>query len=312
MVVANSTAWRSGWIALIASGSRPWAPVARNSSSNDTAPWVIDVGSTGCGLRLRRPGVVSDIGFAVLSPVLGAVGLAVAIVIGGLSLFWLPGLAIRPLVAMIPAALLPVVAFALFDFLGYWTHRWAHEVPFLWRFHAVHHSPVHMDWASGFRAHPFDGVLIAPAFFFLIAAGFSVEIAGALAVLQVVLGLFFHANVRVRWRLLDRIVANPEFHHWHHANEPDAIGHNYAPALPVWDLLMGTYFMPAGGCRPQRYGIDEYMPGDLVGQLAHPCRGARRYLSLWRHPVRAARLAAQGTRKLWADLKTSTLRPTRA
>ena len=46
---------------------------------------------------------------------------------------------------------------ALFDLAIYWAHRWSHEVPALWRFHAVHHSTEHLDWISGFRNHPLDG-----------------------------------------------------------------------------------------------------------------------------------------------------------
>ena len=40
----------------------------------------------------------------------------------------------------------------------YWGHRWSHEVPFLWRFHAVHHSAEHIDWLVNVRAHPLDMV----------------------------------------------------------------------------------------------------------------------------------------------------------
>ncbi|MTA12756.1 MAG: hypothetical protein F2534_09175 [Actinobacteria bacterium] len=43
------------------------------------------------------------------------------------------------------------------------THHRSHTVPLLWRFHAVHHSTTHLDWISGFRAHPFDGAFAAPA-----------------------------------------------------------------------------------------------------------------------------------------------------
>ena len=262
------------------------------------------------GQKLRRPLVGTDITFALISPLLNVFGVAAAIVIGGLSLFWLPGMLVRPLVAMLPPIAMPIVAFFLFDFLGYWTHRWAHEVPFLWRFHAVHHSPEHMDWISGFRIHPFDGVLIAPAFFFLLAAGFDVELTGILALLQIILGLFFHANVRVRWRWLDRLVANPEFHHWHHANESDAIGHNYAPALPVWDQVFGTFFMPKGDRRPQHYGVDEPMPTHLVGMLTHPLRGTRAHVAKLRHPVRAVRGLIPVVRSLLAEVWAVTRRPT--
>ncbi len=262
------------------------------------------------GQKIRRPGVTSDIAFALMSPVLQVASIIAVVIIGGFSLFWLPGLALRPLVAMLPASALPFIGLFLFDFLGYWTHRWAHEVPFLWRFHAVHHSPEHMDWISGFRIHPFDGILIAPPVMFLLAAGFGAEVTGVLALVQIFLGLFFHANVRLRLRWLDKIFANPEFHHWHHANEADAIGHNYAPAIPLWDLLFGTFFMPSGGRRPRFYGVNEYMPDHMLGQLSYPCRGSRHYLHLWRHPVLGFKAARNGLTRLYAGIKESTLRPT--
>ena len=170
----------------------------------------------------------------------------------------------------------------------------------MWRFHAVHHSPEHMDWVSGFRIHPFDGVVIAPAFFLLIGAGIEAEVAGLFAIIQIVLGIFFHANVRVRWRLLDRIVANPEFHHWHHSSELDAVGHNYGAAFPWWDLAFGTYFMPEhrSGRRPMRYGVSDPLPIHLLGQLTYPCRGFRSHLWLWRHPVLAVRTVHAAARNL--------------
>src|SRR5690606_31057729 len=101
-------------------------------------------------------------------PVLAPVGLAVAAVVGLLSLAWLPGLALRPLVALLPGWAQLVAGVALFDLAAYWAHRWSHEVPFLWRFHSVHHSSEHLDWVSGFRVHPVDGAVIAPPFFLLL------------------------------------------------------------------------------------------------------------------------------------------------
>lgn len=266
------------------------------------------------GQRLRRPMVGTDIGFALLAPLLNVVGITAFIAIGTLSFFWLPGLAMRPLVAQIPLGALPFVGFVVFDFVAYWTHRFAHEVPFMWRFHSVHHSPEHMDWVSGFRIHPLDGVVIAPAFFFLLGAGFDAELAGIFAVFQVVLGIFFHANVRVRWRRLDRIVANPEFHHWHHSSEPDAVGHNYGGALPWWDLMFGTFFMPkhTSGRRPQRYGVAEPLPPTLLGQLTYPCRGARQHLWLWCHPILIVKTVTVATRNLIVDIKRSARRSTRS
>lgn len=260
--------------------------------------------------KLRRPLVGTDIAFALMGPVLNIVGVAAIVTLAGLSLFWLPGLALRPLVSLIPAVALPFVAFVIFDFVAYWGHRWAHEVPMLWRFHAVHHSPEHMDWISGFRIHPFDGVVLAPAIALLLGAGIDAEITGVIAIIQIALGLFFHANVRLRLRLLDRIVANPEFHHWHHANETDAIGHNYAGALPIWDLIFGTYFMPRTERRPAHYGVDGYPPRTMWSLLTYPLAGARQHVSLLWHPIRGARFAWRGLRRLLAAVRQSTFRPT--
>ena len=40
----------------------------------------------------------------------------------------------------------------------YWGHRWSHEIPFLWRFHSIHHSAEEIDFLVNTRAHPFDMV----------------------------------------------------------------------------------------------------------------------------------------------------------
>ncbi len=240
------------------------------------------------GQRVRRRGLGTDLAFAVATPLLSVAGLVVALVAGVVSLSWLPGLALRPLVAMIPAAATPVVGAVLFDFAGYWVHRFAHENPVLWRVHSIHHTAEKLDWLSGIRVHPLDGVLLGPPVLMLIAAGFPAEITGGIAILQMIAGLFLHANVRWRLRPLHRIVATPDFHHWHHANEPAAIHTNYAAFLPIWDQLFKTYRVPQDR-NPQRYGIDDEHPSTFVGLLVAPFAGLRASrLALWRRkPGRA-------------------------
>ncbi|MGH1487941.1 MAG: sterol desaturase family protein [Acidimicrobiales bacterium] len=261
--------------------------------------------------RIRRPQLGTDIGYALAGPLLNAIGITAAVVVGVVSMVWLPGLALRPLVNLIPPVATPFVGLALFDLAIYWTHRWYHEVPVLWRFHSIHHSPKHMDWISGFRNHPFDGTLIAPAFFFLLAAGFSAEFSGALAVIQFVLGIFLHANVRWRLRPLHRLVVTPEFHHWHHANEPEAINSNYSIFLPAWDQIFGTYFMPKHR-RPQIYGVTEHIPDGMAAQLWHPLRGMGNPLRFLRHPIRSIRSMFRFTWRLLGEIRRSSTRPRRS
>lgn len=236
---------------------------------------------------LRRPALGTDIAYALTTVVFGAVGVIAGLVVSIVSLAWLPGLALRPLVALVPDVPRAVLGVLLFDLVSYWGHRFAHEVPFMWRFHSIHHSTERLDWVSGFRNHPFDGALVAPGFVMLIAAGFSPEFSGVLAAIQLVTGLFLHANVRFRWRPLQRLVITPEFHHWHHANEPAAINTNYSIFLPVWDQLFGTYRVPRGE-RPTVYGVSEPVPDGIARQLWHPLRGLRNPIRMLRHPVRAA------------------------
>ncbi|MCH1540314.1 MAG: sterol desaturase family protein [Candidatus Poseidonia sp.] len=258
--------------------------------------------------RFRRPHLDLDVGYAFASPLLQSVGLFAAIIIGVLSFTWIPGLLLRPYIQAIPDPYLLFVGVALFDLAGYWTHRWYHEVPQLWRFHAVHHSPEHMDWISGFRAHPFDGTLIAPAFFFLIAAGFTAETAGLIAIVQVVLGLFLHANVNLRLRPLSRIIMTPEFHHWHHSSEEEAIWCNYSTFLPLWDILFGTYYMPKGK-RPTTYGVDELMPMTMVEQLRYPLVGMGNPWRFVRHPWRSFKGMLRGLKVILGMMKRSMFRP---
>jgi sterol desaturase/sphingolipid hydroxylase (fatty acid hydroxylase superfamily) len=122
--------------------------------------------------RVRLPGLATDIGYLLATPVLGAVGLMAGLVIAVVSLAWIPGLLLRPVVTAQPGWVKAVEAVLLFDLVGYWAHRAAHQIPMLWRFHAVHHSSERLDWIAGVRAHPLDGVLVAavPAVG-LIAAG---------------------------------------------------------------------------------------------------------------------------------------------
>ena len=194
---------------------------------------------------LRRPMVVSDMTHALLLPVNGVLASIVVVVVAVLSLMWIPGLLLRPLVDQLPELPRLVLGVLLFDLAVYWTHRFYHEVPFLWRFHQVHHSTEHLDWVSGFRTHPLDGALLAPAFVFLIAAGFSPEFGGVLAIAQALIGLLpCTRTCGFDGACFIRLIITPEFHHWHHSSHEEARWSNYSTFLPVWDLIFCTYHMP--------------------------------------------------------------------
>jgi len=237
---------------------------------------------------VRRLALRTDLAYAAAQPALQFATLIIGLVIGVLSLAWIPGLMLRPVVSNLHPLVQLLGGFLAFDVLVYWTHRWGHTVPLFWRFHSVHHSTRHLDWISGFRAHPFDSVFIAPALVLFIAAGIDNTVTGGLAILQFLVGLGAHLNVRFKLRALWPVIVTPEFHHWHHELSEEAHHSNYSTFLPLWDILFGTYRMPKDQ-RPQRYGISGPMPTGIVRQLAFPLSGARDDWRAWRARRRDAR-----------------------
>jgi sterol desaturase/sphingolipid hydroxylase (fatty acid hydroxylase superfamily) len=179
--------------------------------------------------------------------------------------------------AHLPMAVRLLGALAVGDLGFYWAHRWMHEVPFLWRFHAVHHSAPEMDFLVNTRAHPFDIVFgrfcgMVPIYLLGLAQPMTNR-ADLVPLLFVVIGglwgFFIHANINWRFGWLESVVSTPAFHHWHHTNDgPEFIDKNYAAMLPVFDRLFGTYYVPK--TLPVVYGIKDEMPAGLVNQLLHP------------------------------------------
>jgi sterol desaturase/sphingolipid hydroxylase (fatty acid hydroxylase superfamily) len=160
------------------------------------------------------------------------------------------------------------------DFAQYWVHRAFHS-PRLWPFHAIHHSAQDVNWTTTFRTHPVN-YLVANAALGMLArlAGFSETAVLVAAPLFFFSGAWTHANVDWTFGPLRYVIASPVFHRWHHSAAAASREKNYAPLFPAWDLMFGTFYMPARE-RPERFGADG-VPGDLVGQLLHPLRPAPR------------------------------------
>jgi sterol desaturase/sphingolipid hydroxylase (fatty acid hydroxylase superfamily) len=169
-----------------------------------------------------------------------------------------------------------VAVFVVVQVGVYWGHRWSHEVPFLWRFHAVHHSAEEMDWLVNTRAHPLDMVFtrlsgFVPLYLFGLAqpAGTAADLVPVLVILAGTFwGFFIHANVRWRFGPLEWLIATPAFHHWHHTRDEHA-DRNYAAMLPWLDRLFGTYYMPRKAW-PASYGTDTQVSSNMAVQLLDP------------------------------------------
>ena len=161
---------------------------------------------------------------------------------------------------------------------SYWGHRWSHEIPFLWRFHAIHHSAEEIDWLVNTRAHPIDmlfirltGLLPMYALGLAQPASSSIDLVPmAVTIIGTMWGFFIHANVGWRFRWLELLLSTPAFHHWHHTNDgPEQINKNYSAMLPWIDKCFGTFYLPQQW--PRKYGIDAPPVADgLAGQMLGP------------------------------------------
>jgi sterol desaturase/sphingolipid hydroxylase (fatty acid hydroxylase superfamily) len=168
-----------------------------------------------------------------------------------------------------PAALFLIVLIA--DLVQYWTHRAYHEVPLLWRLHAVHHSVKSMDWLAGSRQHIVEllitrTLVLAPIF----VLGFSKGVIDAYIVIVGFQAVFNHANVSVRLGPLRYLIVTPNFHHWHHSQDDEAIDKNYAAHFAFLDYLFGTA-VKADREWPERYGVQgDYVPNGFWKQVRFP------------------------------------------
>jgi sterol desaturase/sphingolipid hydroxylase (fatty acid hydroxylase superfamily) len=132
----------------------------------------------------------------------------------------------------------------LLDLWLYWWHRANHELPLLWRFHAVHHLDETLDVTSAVRFHAGEVALSAGVRAAVIVA-FGIPLATVVLFEGLILAaaIFHHSDARLPAgveRALARLVVTPSLH-WvhHHARRADTDS-NYATVLSVWDRLFRT------------------------------------------------------------------------
>jgi sterol desaturase/sphingolipid hydroxylase (fatty acid hydroxylase superfamily) len=157
------------------------------------------------------------------------------------------------------------------DLVQYWTHRAYHEVPFLWRFHAVHHSTKVLDWMAGSRLHLFEVISTRVAVLgMLYVLGFSKQVMDIYIIIVGFQAVLNHSNVKLPWGFLKYIIVTPDFHHWHHSSDQAALDRNYAAHFAFIDYLFGTA-VKSDRRFPEKYGVlGDYMPQGFVKQQMFP------------------------------------------
>ncbi|MDZ5634514.1 sterol desaturase family protein [Janthinobacterium sp. GMG1] len=223
-----------------------------------------------------RTELFSDLGFYFISSLLPAALLAAPLaIIAVAGQRWLPD-AIPATLSTLPLWGKLLLGLLIGEVGTYWGHRLSHELPWLWRYHAVHHSTEQLYFLANTRTHPVDMLVtrlfgLTPLYLLGLAGPGAAGSAAPVLLLLIgtVWGFFIHANLRWRFGPLEWLVATPAFHHWHHSKF-EHINRNYASTLPVLDRLFGTYHLPRAW--PAACGIETPMPKTLAGQLAAPFR----------------------------------------
>jgi len=156
------------------------------------------------------------------------------------------------------------------DLAEYAIHRALHQVPFLWRFHAIHHSSKALDWIAGSRAHIVDDLLIRGLMLIPMMFIFSHGIIVAYLLFVTIHATWTHCNFGPSIKWLEPFLIFPRFHHWHHTSQKEAIDKNFAIHFPWIDKLFGTYYYPEETW-PDTYGLhDEKIPAGFWGQTFYP------------------------------------------
>lgn len=180
-----------------------------------------------------------------------------------------PGYSIWPREWPMPAQI--ILGMIVAEFGLYWAHRIAHEVPFFWRFHALHHSVKRLWVVNTGRFHIIDSLIsIILGMAMLLAAGAPLEVIQWFSAIIAYFGLLTHCNVEMRFGPLSWFFNTPELHRWHHSMDLREGDKNYGENLMIWDQIFGSYYRDQNRRPPANIGIPSHMPERIRDQLLYP------------------------------------------
>ena len=156
-----------------------------------------------------------------------------------------------------------IVCLLLLDLVGaYLVHFIEHKIPWMWKFHLIHHTDMHVDVTTGLRHHPGETVFrIIFTILGVYISGASIGIVMLYQSISVLFAHITHANIDVPRKIdnvLSFIFVTPNMHKIHHHFQLPLTDSNYGNIFSVWDRLFGTY----SNVEDQKsivYGIDTHM-----------------------------------------------------
>ena len=139
--------------------------------------------------------------------------------------------------------------FVISDFFQWFTHVLLHRIPFLWKFHQIHHSVKEMGFAAHLRYHWMENILYKPlkTLAIMLLGGFEPEQAYIVHFIAITIGHINHANLKITWGPFKYVFNNPVMHLYHHSYElpkHKKYGMNYGISLSIWDYIFKTHYIP--------------------------------------------------------------------
>ncbi len=173
-----------------------------------------------------------------------------------------------------PLAAQVALALVIGEFGAYALHRVCHLRDWMWRIHALHHSTARLYVLASGRNHPFNAIgtsMLTLLPLVLLGAGEDVLLLHT--VFTALTGFWQHADFRTRSGWWNYLLASPELHRWHHSRVFEEGQHNFGNNLIVWDLVFGTWYLPADREPPAETGLDEMdFTTNVWAHLASPLR----------------------------------------
>lgn len=171
---------------------------------------------------------------------------------------------------------IPLIGYTILGLMGldlisaYFIHWLEHKVRFMWRFHLIHHTDIHVDTTTANRHHPgeslFRFIFTTLAVFILGAPVWMIMLYQALSVL---LSQFNHANIRLPEKLdqwLSLVIVTPNMHHVHHHYILPQTDSNYGNIFSIWDRIFRTFsYMKQEDIK---YGIDTHLAEKEHSQIS--------------------------------------------
>ncbi|CAN5616216.1 hypothetical protein BH11BAC1_BH11BAC1_29570 [soil metagenome] len=170
-----------------------------------------------------------------------------------------------------------LIFFVVMDFCEFYAHYLLHRVNFFWAFHKIHHAQETLGFASTRHFHFMEYLVLRPLGWIPFGIlGYSddkyIWCTAIYMWIAYSLVFFSHANVKVNFGFLNKIIITPNTHYWHHAkNIPRKYGVNYASVLVFWDHLFKSYYLPDDPKLQPILGVpNNDVPLGFLGQMWYP------------------------------------------